>query len=85
MRSPFRNLQGVYPVNLLPCPLCGGSVEWEYIDWDEETQTGDDGMGYIECKSCRIKVQGDRDQAATRWNRRYTNNTRQANDDQNTD
>lgn len=57
---------------LKPCPLCGGSAEFEYTPWQEETETGDDGSGFVECKVCRITLFGyDRDDAEIRWNTRH--------------
>ncbi len=59
------------PFELKPCPLCGGRAEWEYTPWDEETQTGDDGTGWIECAGCGLTLAWhDRDSAEDRWNNR---------------
>jgi len=59
-------------LNLLPCPFCGGNAEWQYADWDENTETGDDGTGFVVCQSCRAEIFGhDRDDAERIWNRRH--------------
>lgn len=55
---------------LAPCPFCGGAVEWEYTQWDPETETGDDGIGCIECRRCHVRMTDDRDAATERWNDR---------------
>jgi hypothetical protein len=56
---------------LRPCPLCGGVAEWEYTEWDEETETGDDGTGYIKCQNCRLELFGhDREDTEHQWNDR---------------
>ena len=56
---------------LRPCPLCGGVAEWEYKEWNEETETGDDGTGLVECRVCGLKLFGhDREDAERRWNAR---------------
>ena len=39
----------IFDANLLPCPVCGGIAEFEYTPWNEETETGDDGTGWVEC------------------------------------
>lgn len=55
---------------LKPCPFCGASAEWEYTPWDDKTQTGDDGTGWIECTGCHIKMDGYcREEAEERWNK----------------
>lgn len=57
--------------DLKPCPLCGGQAEFEYTPWDEDTETGDDGTGWIECQTCHLTLAGyDRDEADRRWNTR---------------
>lgn len=55
---------------LKPCPFCGGAVEFEYNDWDPDTETGDDGMGVIECKRCSVRMEEDHDFAVKTWNTR---------------
>lgn len=55
---------------LAPCPFCGGPVEWEYAQWDPETEHGDDGTGYIECRRCHVRMADDRAAATERWNDR---------------
>ena len=55
---------------LLPCPFCGGIAEWEYTDWNESDESGDDGMGRIVCQSCPAEMHGDRDDAENKWNSR---------------
>ena len=59
---------------LRECPFCGGKVEWEYTPWDEETQTGDDGTGWIECTKCHVQVIFGlyRDSDEEKWNTRTT-------------
>ena len=58
---------------LKPCPFCGGAAEFEYTTWNEETEEGDDGTGWIECQSCHVQMGGfDRDDAEARWNKRST-------------
>ena len=57
---------------LLPCPFCCGEAEFEYTPWNEETETGDDGTGWIECQVCHVQMNGfDRDDAEQRWNKRH--------------
>ena len=59
--------------NLKPCPLCGGQAEWEYAEFNEKDETGDDGTGKIECQSCRLSLFGyDYFEAKRTWNRRST-------------
>lgn len=59
------------PEELKPCPFCGGKAEFEYTPWDEETGTGDDGSGRVECQKCHVEMVGfDRTDAEDRWNRR---------------
>lgn len=61
---------------LKPCPLCGGRAEWEYDQWNEADETGDDGMGEIRCTNCRLTLAGyDRDAAETLWNERSGGDT----------
>ncbi|NMD19131.1 MAG: hypothetical protein GYA76_02455 [Verrucomicrobia bacterium] len=58
-------------LDLLPCPFCGGIAEWEYTPWQEDTQTGDDGSGWIECQGCHAQMIGYCfDEAYDRWNSR---------------
>lgn len=54
------------------CPLCGTPVEWEYLEWQEESETGDDGTGFIECKECLLKLDTGnyRDSTIKIWNKR---------------
>ena len=55
----------------LPCPFCGNPAEWEYTDWDEETGTGDDGTGWVECTGCGVRMFGvDKEDAEQNWNTR---------------
>lgn len=35
--------------DIKPCPFCGAKAEWIYTPWDDETETGDDGTGYVKC------------------------------------
>ena len=57
--------------DLLPCPFCGVDAEWEYTPWDEDSRTGDDGSGWIECTGCHVQIPyGYRDEAVEKWNRR---------------
>jgi hypothetical protein len=57
--------------SILPCPFCGGNAEFEYSEWNEHTETGDDGMGFIECEICHTKsTYTHYDDAVDRWNRR---------------
>lgn len=59
------------PFHLEPCPLCGGPVEWVYTPWNEDTQTGDDGTGYIICQHCYLEFYSDiRGEAESKWNNR---------------
>jgi hypothetical protein len=56
---------------LKPCPFCGSPAEFEYKPWDEESHTGDDGTGWVECAGCHVQLPGyDRDEAEKRWNER---------------
>lgn len=56
---------------LKPCPLCGSAVEWEYRDYDDSSDTGDDGSGVIYCWKCNLSLfDGDYDSALAKWNRR---------------
>jgi len=58
-------------VMLLSCPCCGGRPDWEYRDWNERDETGDDGTGWIECLTCHIRTPiTDLDDATEIWNRR---------------
>ena len=60
----------IFDAKLLPCPFCAGVAEWEYTPWNEETETGDDGTGWVECQSCHVQMTGyDRDDAEARWNK----------------
>ena len=62
----------IFDAKLLPCPFCAGVAEWEYTPWNEETETGDDGTGWVECQSCHVQMTGyDRDDAEARWNKRH--------------
>ena len=62
----------IFDAKLLPCPFCGGAAEWEYTPWNEETETGDDGTGWVECAVCHVQMTGyDRDDAEQRWNKRH--------------
>lgn len=63
------------PFALLPCPLCGSAVEFEYTPWNDEDQTGDDGTGTIACPKCRLELFDDADSASTRWNTRVKPST----------
>ncbi len=36
---------------LKPCRFCGSAAEFEFKDWDEETESGDDGMGWLKCQN----------------------------------
>lgn len=59
--------------DMLPCPFCGGSAEWEYYDWIPETGDGDDGTGMVSCTSCGIGTpRTDRDDALSLWNSRVS-------------
>jgi hypothetical protein len=56
---------------LKPCPLCGGKANWEYKDWDMESETGDDGTGWIRCHDCTLVLFGGfREEAEVQWNKR---------------
>jgi hypothetical protein len=64
-------IQGTPKTGLKPCPCCGSRAEFEYLDWDPETQTGDDGTGRVLCLSCGLQTPTtDSDDAAAKWNRR---------------
>ena len=62
----------IFDNDLLPCPFCGGKAEWEYTEWDEENDTGDDGTGFIRCRECYVQVSWftDRDGSVERWNKK---------------
>lgn len=56
---------------ILPCPFCGEQAEWEFTPWDDATETGDDGTGWIECHGCRVQMFSiDMDDGIEKWNRR---------------
>lgn len=57
---------------LLPCPFCGSPAEFEYTDYNEDTDEGDDGMGYTQCtnRECGASFFDDHDSAYEKWNRR---------------
>lgn len=64
----------IFDRDLLPCPFCGAPAEWEYTPWDEESRTGDDGSGWVECTGCHVQMTcGYRDEAVERWNKRAPN------------
>lgn len=48
---------------LLPCPLCGGDVEFNYND-------SDDGVGSIHCNNCSLTLTDDQNSATETWNNR---------------
>ena len=48
---------------LLSCPFCGASAEFEYID-------NGYGTGYVQCTECGVSIFGGRDSAIEMWNRR---------------
>lgn len=54
------------------CPLCGAVVSFEYIEWNEIDETGDDGTGFIECCECHLKLDtGDgKETTIGAWNKR---------------
>lgn len=55
------------------CPFCGSKAEFEYADWDEETETGDDGTGKILCQNfdCRATMFAPyKESGYERWNNR---------------
>lgn len=54
-----------------PCPFCGSLAEFEYTPWSEDDQSGDDGMGKVECIKCFASISGDRDDAIEKWNTRF--------------
>lgn len=61
----------IFDSKLLPCPFCGAQAEWEYTPWNEETESGDDGSGWVECTGCHVQMPcGCRDEADERWNMR---------------
>lgn len=58
---------------LKKCPFCGSDAEFEYTEWDEETETGDDGTGTIRCKNidCRANIFAYcKDIGYAKWNKR---------------
>jgi hypothetical protein len=68
----------IFDADLMPCPFCGGAAEWEYTPWDEESRSGDDGTGWVECQSCHVQMSGyDREDGEKRWNARKSPDTTQ--------
>lgn len=59
-------------LELLPCPFCGSKAEFEYDDWNPETEEGDDGIGWVRCtnKKCSAGFHDDRDSAIEKWSTR---------------
>jgi hypothetical protein len=54
---------------LRSCPLCGGTAEWEYRDFDADEETGDDGTGFVKCQSCGLELFGGfQEEAENQWN-----------------
>jgi len=69
----------MFDTKLSPCPFCGDVAEWEYTEYDLETETGDDGTGHIECKGCHVKMVGyDREDTEQRWNTRHNTESHKA-------
>ncbi len=59
------------PDKLLSCPFCGKEAVFEYRDWNEKTETGDDGTGWIHCTGCYIYTKCDIPENLVKiWNRR---------------
>lgn len=58
--------------NLKKCPFCGSDAEFEYDDWNPDTEEGDDGLGWAKCSNhhCGIGFHDDRDSAIEKWNDR---------------
>jgi len=55
---------------LMTCPLCGNTVEWEYAELDSATGCGDDSTGYIKCYKCGLVLHGsNREDTESHWNR----------------
>ena len=59
---------------LLPCPFCGSSAEFEYDDWCPDTGAGDDGIGWMRCTNryCGVGLHDDHNAASIKWNTRTT-------------
>lgn len=61
-----------YELAIKSCPFCGSEAAFEFRDYNEEKDIGDDGTGWVRCHNyeCGIYVFGDFDSAIEKWNRR---------------
>ena len=38
------------------CPCCGEKVDFEHNEYNQNTDPGDDGMGWVRCGGCGLKI-----------------------------
>lgn len=55
------------------CPFCGGKAEIDFTEYDEKTDTGNDGTAWVECINCHAKIFDYWEFAIEKWNRRCNN------------
>ena len=59
--------------DIKPCPFCGSKAEWIYRPWDDETEAGDDGTGWVKCTNdlCSAEIfHISRNDGVKAWNSR---------------
>lgn len=60
-------------IELLSCPFCGAEADFEYDDWNSDTEKGDDGGGWCRCQNpaCGVGFHDNYESAVAQWNRRH--------------